>query len=247
MNKYIEKLKNPKGPLTKKMILLFTLSMIACIAVFVMVFFFVNSNNYVFNGQGQMYSGGSAATLQQGTKLKKSITGETVITSGSSEIENSSSFVYLTTKNGVVLTENMIYYSEATNTFSKVDYFTEVYYGGDTWYATRGNKTITLDSGYLYDGKDTYLLLCATTLSVAGSEYQLAELAHIEARYQEDVIIYENSSKAITLIEFATQNCKAEAQSGFSIDMFYDMMTSAEGENAMVVSDFSLLTSVFKN
>lgn len=210
----------------------------------VVAFTLDRGSTYTFKGTARQYYAGNAAAVESGTKLKRSQKGETLLVKGGQSIQTDLP-IYPTDSRRVVLPTDMVFVAPRSDKFYRMSYFTEVEcQPGGTVIARRGNDRATVEQGFLFDGKDTYLFLEPMTVSVNGRTLQLPALSYVEAVYGGYVMVFNYETKEC-FVELSDGSGTAQPPSGdYEISLLGDSMTMHDGSRSLLATEPSLFDPV---
>ena len=210
----------------------------------VVAFTLDRGSTYTFKGTARQYYAGNAAAIESGTKLKRSQKGETLLVKGGHSIQTDLP-IYPTDRRRVVLPTDMVFVAPRSDKFYRMSYFTEVEcQPGGTVIARRGNDRATVEQGFLFDGKDTYLFLEPMTVSVNGRTLQLPALSYVEAVYGGYVMVFNYETKEC-FVELSDGSGTAQPPSGdYEISLLGDSMTMHDGSRSLLATEPSLFDPV---
>ena len=92
----------------------------------------------------------------------------------------------------------------------------------------------------LYDGKDLYFFLDATTITVGSEEFQVSPLSYAIVNYRNSIEIYDYKTDKYTVIndERATSNdvLATSVATGCTINMSVDSLSTSKGDQLLIKS-----------
>lgn len=244
VKKRSERPKRRKRLSRRERLMLLIPAVAAVVAVAVVAFTLDRGSTYTFKGTARQYYAGNAAAIESGTKLKRSQKGETLLAKGGQSIQTDLP-IYPTDSRRVVLPTDMVFVAPRSDKFYRMSYFTEVEcQPGGTVIARRGNDRATVEQGFLFDGKDTYLFLEPMTVSVNGRTLQLPALSYVEAVYGGYVMVFNYETKDC-FVELSDGSGTAQPPSGdYEISLLGDSMTMHDGSRSLLATEPSLFDPV---
>lgn len=196
-------------------------------------------------GQPCQYYGGSIYRMAEGTTLRRTEEGKTLIRSGGGERTANDLPIYYEDREEVTITQDMVYYAPRSGDHGRLGYFSHLSAdaGGQVTLERDGEKTV-LERGFAFNGKDLYLFLEPVVLSFNGYRMNLPALSYVEAVYTGDIMVFDYGSKEF-LIEAPKGAVTARIETGdYEISMLNDSMTNYGGKRTLLFSRPELLEPI---
>lgn len=170
---------------------------------------------------------GEKSPFKSGVKLENK-DGSTILRDGKNAYAVDEFPILYENRDAVLFQTNGSWNRVDTDEIFRFDCFTEVEKKEDGLYIQKGNKKAIADSGFLYDNRDTYLLLEPATLSLNGEEIELQEMTVIHCKYLEYISIYGPDMKP-TFEELTKDQVLLTFSNGKSVNVSSDRYYQANG------------------
>lgn len=231
----------------KSLLVILVLILGILIVTFAAVWFVSNDNKYEIEGTAVQYYMGQKNTLEDGSYLTKGLDDSTILTSITGDCEMSSLVIYQEEEDKIILTQDMVYYNPRTGEYAKVDALSEVLYYSTGVVIKNGNKEISVNRGFLYDGDEYYVFLEPVTVSFNGYTMELGAMSYVEAIYQNHVLLFDYTTKE-SRIEDAGVEIIANVPAGeYTLNLLNDSYVDYNDEKKLLFSRPELLDSIFSN
>ena len=204
------------------------------------------STEYRFNGAAGQYYGGQKFLIPEGTRMYREGTDTTKLEGGALNRETDALPVYYDDKQTVVLPQDMVYYAPRDNTCLRVKHFSELTYDSlGVQEISLKRKTVDMQAGFLYDGKDIYLFLEPVKLSVNGAVIDLGAMSCIEADTQTGMISVYNTSGDMLFEEMKSRCSVYPASKDYTVYLLDDSMERHDGTRVLLFGEPQKLDPLF--
>lgn len=154
--------------------------------------------------------------------------------------------VYAADGSEAVLTSQMIFTNYHANRMERMNHFGHASYkNGSAWLSRDGKKQIEVGSGYLYDGKNTFLFLEPVTLSWGEETRSLSPLSYVTALNRQGFSYYDPTTGAEAYVQLPEGAVYASAEGGgYSLNLSNDIAELANGKSLLLAPNpetFSLI------
>lgn len=169
--------------------------LILCLAVG--IYFTTTVQTYKFTESGFYPVNGVQYRIEAGDKAVNDSEGMIIKRKEEYEIKTDSLPVYYEDRDAICLMTAMAYYEpiqEYKFIIKKFNFFTDLEGRGGTIIVKSGRNAATVDDGFLYDGKDTYIFLHETELSYGKKKITLSPMSYAVVNYGSWIQIYDKET-----------------------------------------------------
>lgn len=231
----------------KKLSIIAVLCVLICVGL--SIIFLSNVNSYKFKEDASYYVNGDKYPVYKGSRAKlnkdKSVT---LTLKGNDVLEISGLPAYFDNSNKIVLLNKMTYYKPSFDSkFEKykLNSFTEIEYDEDTGDITftNGTKTKTSQTGFLYDGKNSFVFFEDTIIDYNGQKEYVKPLSFIVVERDSWIQIYNKENDKFIFDQLNGFGMARNLNEGYEINMtygkiFYGQKESIMPSNTEVLRDF---------
>lgn len=219
----------------KNIVVLVLPTLVLVLAVLFMLYTARQAGGYRFEADAVQYYANQSFVVPNGSRLSREPNGVTVLRGEQLTRQMNSMPVYYTSKQIVVLPQDMVYFAPREGLCVRLDHFTEVsYQAGGAVSARRGRNEAALQRGFLFDGSNLYLFLEPVTLSFNGYTLELGAMSYVEADFGGDVMVYDHATGEM-MMEAPTGPVTAQISTGdYSVSLLNDSMTLHDGTKTLL-------------
>lgn len=186
--------------------------------------------------QFYQYFGGRKVEYKGKLEISKENNGITSLQMKDVKIElDSTPIYYQDIENKILLPEDMaIVFPLNKGTMQRVNYFWNVQIESNIAYLENEKNKKSVTNAFLFDGKDLYIFLEPTTITVGEEIYELTPLSYVKVNYRETVEIYQKQEDIYTIIEEANYGNIIAKTSEYEINLSTDALKYQEKEQLLL-------------
>ncbi len=149
--------------------------------------------------------------------------------------------LYYKDQKRVLLPMVMVVCCPVENRFGRVDCFTELSKKDNSILIENGNHKVSVDGGFLHDGKDLYLFLEETTIKWSDKQVVLEPFSYAIVIYNQRLELYPSQIEECLLEDTGVCKVMAEMESGYSVNLSTDILYKVDGSEQMLFSQPSII------
>lgn len=190
-----------------------------------------------------VYVGGIRTDYPDGCKFRHKDNTMYVVNGKDSQVLPDVMFYYAD-KDAVFLQESMIWNQKSPADQKRLDYFGEVSLENGVVQLESGSARIQNPGGFLYNGKNEYLLLEDAVLEWGDGKRDLSPLSSVTAEYGETLEIYDYKSGTAESIRLEEGSVMLTFSDGTQVDVTTDKMYQTNGSWYLLLTDPGVLKRI---
>ena len=226
--------KKSKGKLVLGLISTLVVMTIVCVAFIVGIYYYRLNRVSIEEDELYQYFNGSKYEYKGKILIKKNNEITSVESKDLDIDKNTYPIYYKNNKNLVIFPIDMeVLVLDNINKTSRINYFTNVEFDGDSAYVIYKDNKKFLGESFLYDGDNLYFFTYPVKVSVDKEEYNLSSGSYMIVNYKDQVEIYNKDEDDYKVIESHNDDVIAELND-IKINLSTDMIITSSGSRLLI-------------
>lgn len=119
------------------------------------------------------------------------------------------------------------------DSLKRVNYFATLNKVGNTVEINQNGFVTTVEEGFLYDGKGTYIFLEDMTLTIGTSNYYANAMSYVRVFYKDTIEIYDLTTKDYQYIDISSADTMALSADGYKINLGTGVITIGDTDRIL--------------
>ena len=245
----VEEKKQPairRRRLSKRDLLIMAIPAVVIIAAIIGInMFMTRVTTYILPDNAAVYFGGLKVNVKKGTAFSVDDDGKSILMDGKRDEIINDFVLYHDESDTVTITEDMIYYDPREHVHSRVDRLSEISVlknGGIR--ISRGGIEKTVSPGFLFNGKDKYIVLEKMDVTINGFKDTIAPLSYIMVTPATDVSVLNYENKEFNMETARDEVTAVSEDEAFIIRIIGNSMTTIDGWDQLLFSKPQELDSI---
>ncbi len=229
----------------KEKIITISVAAALAVAVAVAMVYLVNRDTVTMRGPAQISLMGE--TIEVDGKFRLTYREKKMYLTGNEiqDLDLLNAPVYPTKEESLTLSQVMSYTNPETGSLKKVNYFSSVEKNGNICTIKtkgRGARTVDVNGGYLFDGKNTYIFLESMMVTCGERTWRMEPLSSITVVNQNYCSYYDPAARTSEFLEIGTDKVTAaNMRETYMLNLSKDLLEPANGKTQMLIPNPEVL------
>ncbi len=200
-------------------------------------------STYEFTDNAHLYYAGSVGSIKAGARMQMDQEGIVTLTQDG-QTTNADLPFYLENTPGVVLSEDMLYYTPRSGQCRRALHFSSITCTDAGVTVNRDGKATRTDRGFLFDGDNIYVFLEPMVVQFNNYTMELPALSYVEAEYGGYMMVFNYETKQC-FMELSDGRATATPAGGdYEVSLMGDALVNMDGERELLISVPSLVDPI---